>query len=72
MKLMNKEDQSEDTLILLRRENKIPTEGVTERNCETETEGMTIQTLPHLGIHPINNHQKSHNIVDANKCLLTA
>jgi hypothetical protein len=22
-----------------------------------ETEGMTIQRLPYLGIHPINNHQ---------------
>jgi hypothetical protein len=30
-------------------------EGVTK--CGAETEGMTIQKLPHLGIHPINNHQ---------------
>jgi hypothetical protein len=32
-----------------------------EMNIETkfgaETEGMTIQRLPHLEIHPINNHQ---------------
>ena len=57
MKLKKKEDQSVDTLILLRRGNKIPMEGVTETKCGAETEGMTIQRLPHLGIHPINNHQ---------------
>jgi hypothetical protein len=48
---LKKEDQSVDTLILLRRGNKIPMEGVTK--CGAETEGMTIQRLPHLGIHPI-------------------
>jgi hypothetical protein len=32
-------------------------EGVTETKCEAETEGMTIQRLFHLGIHPIYNHQ---------------
>jgi hypothetical protein len=57
MKLKNKEDQSVDTSDLLRRRNKIPMEGVTETKCEAETEGMTIQRLPHLGIHPIINHQ---------------
>ena len=57
MKLKKKEDQSVDTSILLRRENKIPMEGVTEIKCKAETEGMTFQRLPHLGIHPINNHQ---------------
>jgi hypothetical protein len=57
MKLKKKEDQSMDTFILLRRGNKIPMEGVTETKCEAETEGMTIHRLPHLGIHPINNHQ---------------
>ena len=46
-----------DTLILLRRGNKIPMEGVTETKFGAETEGMTIQRLPHLGIHPINNQQ---------------
>jgi hypothetical protein len=54
MKLKNKEVQSVDTLILLRRENKIPREGVTETKFGAETEGMTTQKLPHLGIHPIN------------------
>jgi hypothetical protein len=57
MKLKKKEDQSVDTSVLLRRGNKIPTEVVTETKCEAETEGMTIQRLPHLGIHLINNHQ---------------
>jgi hypothetical protein len=57
MKLKKKKDQSVDTLILLRRRNKIPMKGVTETKCETGTEGMTIQRPPHLGIHPINNHQ---------------
>ena len=57
MKLKKKEDQSVDTSFLLRMGNKIPMEGVTETKCGAETEGMTIQRLPHLGIHPINNHQ---------------
>jgi hypothetical protein len=41
----------------LRRRNKILKEEVTERKFRAETEGMTIQRLPHLKIHPINNHQ---------------
>jgi hypothetical protein len=53
MKLKMKEDQRVDTSTLLRSENKIPMEGVTETNCGAETEGMTIQRLPYLGIHPI-------------------
>jgi hypothetical protein len=57
MKLKKKEDQSVDSSILLRRGNKIPTEGVTETKFRAENEGMTIQKLPHMGIHPINNHQ---------------
>ena len=32
-------------------------EGVTETKCEAETEGMTIQRLVYLGIHPIYSHQ---------------
>jgi hypothetical protein len=57
MKLKKKEDQSVDTSFLLRRRNKIPMEGVTEAKFRAEPEGMTIQKLPHLGIHSINNHQ---------------
>ena len=57
MKLKKEEDQSVDTSILLSRGNKIPMEGITETKCGAETEGMTIQRLVHLGIHPIYNHQ---------------
>jgi hypothetical protein len=57
MKLKKKEDQNVDTSICLRRVNKIPIEEVTETKCGGETEEMTIQRLPHLGIHPIKNHQ---------------
>jgi hypothetical protein len=57
MKPKKKEDQSVDISILLRNMNKTPMEGVTKTKCGPETEGMTIQRLPHLGIHPINNHQ---------------
>jgi hypothetical protein len=42
MKLKKNEDLSVDTLILLRRGNKIPMEGVTESKCGAETEGRTI------------------------------
>jgi hypothetical protein len=57
MKLKKKEVQNVDTSILLRKGNKIPMEGVTETKCRAETEEMTIQRLPHLGIHPTYNHQ---------------
>jgi hypothetical protein len=55
--LKKKEDQSVDTLILSRSGNKIPMKEVIETKCGTETEGITIQRLPHLGIYPIDNHQ---------------
>jgi hypothetical protein len=57
MKLKKKEDQSVDTLPLLRIGNKTPLEGVTETKFGAETKGCTIQRLPHLGIHPIISHQ---------------
>jgi hypothetical protein len=57
VKLKKKADQSLDTSVLLRRENKIPMVGDTETKCGADTEGMTIQRLPHLGIHPIYSHQ---------------
>jgi hypothetical protein len=56
-KTKKKEDKSEDTLLLLRMGNKISVEGVTETKFGAETEGKTIQRLPHPGIHPIYNHQ---------------
>jgi hypothetical protein len=46
-----------DASFLLRRGNKILKGGNTEINCGAETEGKTIQGLPHLGIHPIYDHQ---------------
>jgi hypothetical protein len=58
MKLKKEEDPSVDTSCLLRMGNKIPMEGVTETKFRTETEGMTIQRLPHLGIHPIKKKKK--------------
>jgi hypothetical protein len=57
MKIKKKKDQSVDTLFPLRMGNKIPMEGVTETKFGAETEGRTIQRLPHLGIHPIISHQ---------------
>jgi hypothetical protein len=57
MKLKKKEDKSVATLLLLRMENKIPMEGVTETKFGAETKGRTIQGLPHPGIHPIISHQ---------------
>ena len=57
MKLKKKEDQSVDTLFLLRMGNKIPMEGVTETKFRAEREGRTIQRLPHQGIYHIYNHQ---------------
>jgi hypothetical protein len=54
---LKEEDQSVYTSVFLRRENKIPMKGVTETKCGAETERMTNQSLPHLEIHPIYNHQ---------------
>jgi hypothetical protein len=53
---LKKEESSVDTLILLRRRNKISMEGVTEAKFRAETEGRTIQRLPHPGTHHVNNH----------------
>ena len=50
MKLKDKEDQSEDSLVLLRKRNKILMGGDPETKCGADTEGKAIQRLPHLGI----------------------
>jgi hypothetical protein len=55
LKLRKKEDQSVDTLVLLKVGSKIPMGGDTETKCGGEPEGKAIQRLPHLGIHPIYN-----------------
>ena len=52
IKLKRKEEQIMDTLILLRRGNKIPTGGDTVTKYGAETEEKDIQRLLHLGIHP--------------------
>jgi hypothetical protein len=57
MKLKKNEEQSVDTLPLLRTENKTPMEGVTETKLGAETKGWTIQRLPYPGIHPIISFQ---------------
>jgi hypothetical protein len=57
MKLKKKEDQNVATSFLLRLENKIPMEGITETKFRADTVERTIQRLPCLGIHPIYNHQ---------------
>ena len=49
MKLKKKKEQSVDTLVLLRRWNKIPMGGDTETKYGAETKGKAIQTLPHPG-----------------------
>jgi hypothetical protein len=54
---LKKEDQNLDTSLLLRMGNKIPMEKVTEIKFRAEMEERTVQRLPHLGIHPIYNHQ---------------
>ena len=70
MKLKKKEDQSRDTLVLLRRGNKIPMGGDAETKCGAETEEKGIQRLSHLGINPTQSPNPD-TIIDANKCLLT-
>jgi hypothetical protein len=71
MKLKKKEDQSMDTSILLRRGNKLPMKGVTETKFRAETEGRTIQRLPHLGFYPINNYQTQTLLHIPERFLLT-
>jgi hypothetical protein len=57
MKLKKKEDQSVNSLVLLRRGNKIFMRGNMEIKCGAGTEGKAIQRLPCLEIHPIYSHQ---------------
>jgi hypothetical protein len=41
-------------------------EEITETKFRAVTEGMTIQRLPYLVIHPINNHQTYLSIFNLN------
>ena len=70
-KSRRKEGPTVDTLILLRMGNKIPIEGVTEIKFRAQTEGMTIQRLPYLGIQVIKKPPISDNILNANQSKLT-
>jgi hypothetical protein len=69
MKLKKKEDQSVDTLFLLRMGNKIPMEGVTETEFGAETEGRT-RDCP-TGDPSHKHPQNPHTIAHASKILLT-
>ena len=71
MKLKKRDDQSMDSLIFLSRGNKTPMEGVTETKCVVETEGMTIQGLPHLVVQPHKQPPNPYRIVEGNKSWLT-
>jgi hypothetical protein len=53
VKLKKKEHQSVDISVLFRSGNKISVGGDRETKCGAETEGKTMQRLPHLAIHPI-------------------
>ena len=57
MKLKKKEDQSVNTSIILRMQNNVSMEGVTETKFGAKMEGKTIHRLTHLGINPIISHQ---------------
>jgi hypothetical protein len=57
MKLKKKEDKSMDTSVFLIRESKKPMGGYSKTMYGAETEAMTIQRLPHLGIRPTYSHQ---------------
>ena len=56
MKLKKKEDQIVENLILLRRGNKHSWKEI-QRQSVKQVMGMTIQRLPHMGIHPIYSNQ---------------
>jgi hypothetical protein len=51
--------------------NKIPMEGVTETKFGAETEGTTIQRLPHLGNASHKQPTSRDTMADAKKILLT-
>ena len=55
-----KENQSMVSLVLLRRGNKVPTEGHTEPRCGAESEGKTIPRLPQIVDYPIYSYKTRH------------
>jgi hypothetical protein len=56
MKLVKKENQSVDASVLFRRGKEILIGVNMGTKYAVETEGKTIQKLPHLGVHPIYSH----------------
>ena len=70
MKLKNKEDQSVDALVLLRRGNKILMGGNMETKYGTETEGKATQRQSYLGII-LKQSPNSNTIMFDKKCLMT-
>jgi hypothetical protein len=71
MKLKKKEDQSVDTLILLRRGNKIPMEGVTETKFGAETEGRPSRHCPNWGSYTKPKPPNPDTIANASYILLS-
>ena len=69
MKLKEKEDQSGDTLVLLRMGNKIPIEEVTQ-SVKQRLKEWPSRDCPTWGFNPYTT-TKTDTIVDANKSLLT-
>jgi hypothetical protein len=57
---LKKEDQSVDTLFLLRMGNKIPMEGVSVTKFGAKMEGRTIQRLSHWGSIPYTTTKPRH------------
>jgi hypothetical protein len=58
------------SLILLRRGNKTAMERITAAKCGADTEGMTIQSLYHLGTIPCTSPNPD-SIMDFSNCMLT-
>ena len=69
-KFKKTEDHNMDSLVLLRRGNKILMGGETKTKYGAKTKGKTIQRLPYLGFHPIQS-PKPDTVLDTNKGLLT-
>jgi hypothetical protein len=60
LELKKKEDQSVDTLLLLRMGNKIPMEGVTETKLRAKMEGKATRDRPTRGSIPYTATKPRH------------
>ena len=56
-KKIRKEEQFMDISFLPRIESKVSIEGIAETTFRAKMKGLTIQRLPHLGVHPIISHK---------------